>query len=242
MELGKLWFLDGSCTPQSQSHVHNREKNKPPKFASASWQNRTMTLDQEIAHAELAIRDQEDALRATVRPFADAMAGEAASYIMTEVRGVVIDRYETTEAIGDAGVSKLRSEVEAVIAALTEQALEIYTQGDPMIYAIGPRQDVWPTWGLANGEPLWVQTGFKRLLEPINGVLKQYYGAEVSLPRDDIRNPDTFSDSTRHPAAVNDALTKYRAEREKLKTLHNDLDVLKARKKMSAAASAWDAS
>lgn len=201
-----------------------------------------MTLDDEISQAQSAVSEQEDVLRATIRPFAAAMAEEVASYVMTEVRGVVIDKYEATEEIGTAGVSKLRSEVEAAVTAFSERAMEIYTHGDPMIYAVSPRQDVWPSWGVANGEPLWVQTGFQRLLDPVNGVLKQYYGPEGTLPRDDIRRPDTFGGSSRYPGAVKDALTKYRHEREELKTRHKAVEALKAKKKMAAAASAWDAS
>ncbi|WP_347109672.1 hypothetical protein AAHB33_03325 [Paenarthrobacter sp. S56] len=111
-----------------------------------------MALDEEISQAESAVREQEDALRAMIPPFATAMAGELASYVMTEVRGVVIDKYNATVKIGAAGVSKLRSEVEAVVAAFSEQALQLYSQGDPMIYPVSPRQDVWPSWAMAIGE------------------------------------------------------------------------------------------
>lgn len=201
-----------------------------------------MTLDEEISQAEIAVSEQEDVLRATVRPFAAAMAGEVASYAMAEVRGVVIARYESTEAIGAEGVSKLRSEVETAVAGFTERALEIYAQGDPMIYAGSPRQEVWRSWGLAQSEPMWVQTGFKRLLAPVNDVLREYYGAEGTIPRDDLQRPHTFSGSSRYPVAVKDTLQNYRDEREKLKTLHDAVRSLKAKKKMEAAASAWDAS
>jgi hypothetical protein len=110
-----------------------------------------------------------------------------------------------------------------------------------MIYAGYPKQEVVQRWGVANHEPLWVQGGLRHLLDPVNGVLREYYGPGSALPQDDLMREDAFSSPGRYPVAVRESLKDYREERSTLGILQKTVDDLKVQLRRNAAASVWDA-
>lgn len=201
-----------------------------------------MSLDHEIAEAELAVRKQENVVRSKVEPFAMAIADEVAKYTMSEVRNLVINNYQDTEELGAETVAKLRSEVENAVAEFPARALELYTRNDQMIYAGLPQQEVVRNWGVANHEPLWVLGGLRELLEPVNRVLLEYYGPGSDLPQDEGMRQDAFSSPGRYPIAIRESLKDYRDERAALSDLQKKVDGLHVQVRKNAAANVWDAS
>lgn len=71
-----------------------------------------------------------------------------------------------------------------------------------------------------------VGTGrFQRASDPVNEVVRQYYGPGSALPQNDGMRTDAFSSPSRYPASVKEKLQDHRDERVKMDVLQQAVDI-----------------